>query len=77
MPIQIIIFGQLKDITGSNNLQLTGISDTDELVIELNKKYPALVNAAYIIAVDKEVILKNTVLTKNSTIALMPPFAGG
>ncbi len=77
MPIQIIIFGQLKDITGSNNLQLTGISDTDELVIELNKKYPALVNASYIIAVDKEVILKNTVLTKNSTIALMPPFAGG
>ncbi|MDQ3682251.1 MAG: MoaD/ThiS family protein [Bacteroidota bacterium] len=77
MQIQIIIFGQLKDITGRNNLQLTGISDTDELVIELNKKYPALANAKYIIAVEKEVILKNTVLTDNNTVALLPPFAGG
>ena len=77
MQIQIIIFGQLKDITGSNNFQLTGISDTDDLVIELNKKYPALANAKYIIAVEKEVIWKNTLLKDNSTVALLPPFAGG
>lgn len=77
MQIRIIIFGQLVDITGNHNVQLTGISDTDELVMELNKKYPALAHAKYIIAVEKEVILKNTVLTDNSTVALLPPFAGG
>ncbi|HVE61031.1 MAG TPA: MoaD/ThiS family protein [Chitinophagaceae bacterium] len=75
--MQIILFGQLQDITGSHKMQLYGINNTDELTMELNKGYPLLANAKYLIAVEKEVVLKNTMLSDSSTVALLPPFAGG
>ncbi|HEV8286122.1 MAG TPA: MoaD/ThiS family protein [Chitinophagaceae bacterium] len=76
MPLNIIIFGQLTDITGSS-LSLDNISDTDNLVRELNKRYPALAGKKYVVAVDKQVVTTNTVLTNNDTVALLPPFSGG
>ncbi|MFN2439200.1 MAG: MoaD/ThiS family protein [Chitinophagaceae bacterium] len=75
--MQIILFGQLQDITGNHKMQLYGINNTDELTMELNRRYPLLENAKYIIAVEKDVILKNTMLSDSSTVALLPPFAGG
>lgn len=77
MQVQIIIFGQLTDITGKSGLILHDISDTDTLIQALQKMYPALADSKYAIALDKKVILKNTILTDNSTIALLPPFSGG
>ena len=46
-------------------------------VQQLQRLYPALIDAPYIIAVDKQLINSNTVLTGNNTVALLPPFAGG
>ena len=77
MQANIIIFGQLTEITGTGNLALTGITDTNALVKELNRKYPDLVNVKYMIAVDKKVVTENVVLNEYNTIALMPPFSGG
>ena len=77
LQVNIIIFGQLKDITGSDLVRLTDIADTNELVKELNKTYPAMMAANYLIAVHKQVVLENTLLTNNSTVALLPPFSGG
>lgn len=76
MPVNIIIFGQLTDITGSS-LSLDNITDTDNLVRQLNKLYPALADKKYVVAVDKQVVTTNTVLTNNNTVALLPPFSGG
>jgi len=76
MPLNIIIFGQLTDITG-RSLSLDNITDTDNLVRQLNKLYPALADKKYVIAVDKQVVTTNTVLTNNNTVALLPPFSGG
>ena len=75
--MNIVLFGQLTDITGSESIRLTGIADTDSLVKELNGRYPAIKAAKYIIAVDKKIISANTILTDNSAIALLPPFSGG
>lgn len=77
MQINIIIFGQLTDITGTGNLMLTGVIDTNTLVAELNRKYPGLENVKYVIAVDKKVITENSIINEHNTIALMPPFSGG
>ncbi len=77
LQVNIIIFGQLKDITGSDLVRLTDIADTNELVKELNKTYPAMMAAKYLIAVDKQFVSENTLLTDNSTVALLPPFSGG
>jgi sulfur-carrier protein len=76
MPISIIIFGQLTDITG-NSLSLDGVQDTDSLVKKLNELYPVLADKKYVIAVDKQVVTTNTVLNNNNTVALLPPFSGG
>jgi molybdopterin converting factor small subunit len=77
MKVNIILFGQLTDITGADSFAIEDIIDTNSLVIALQKNYPALINAKYLIAVDKKIIETNTLLTDNSTVALLPPFSGG
>ena len=77
MPIQVMIFGQLTDIVNSHELTLTGISDTNSLVSELNNRYPLLAGSRYVMAVNKQTITSNTVLNDDSIVALLPPFSGG
>ena len=77
MQVNVILFGLLKDLAGEGNSIIEDVTDTESLVAKLQKKYPAMVNKKFIIAVDKQVVSKNTVLANNSTIALMPPFSGG
>lgn len=77
MKVNILIFGQLTDITGNESLLFDNIEDTDKLVAAMNEKYPALKQAKYIMAVDKQVISTNTKLNSNSTVAFMPAFSGG
>lgn len=77
MQVSIIIFGQLTDITGNSNIELTDVADTDQIITKMNAMYPAISNAKFMIAVDKQVITQNTVLKNNSIVALLPPFSGG
>jgi len=77
MPVQVIVFGQLTDILGHQPITMDNAPDTSTLIKELNQRYPALVNASYIIAVDKTIVSGNTTLKGNNTVALLPPFAGG
>ena len=77
MQVQVIIFGQLAEITGSSGILLQDISDTDSLILELQKMYPALAVSKYAIALDKKVINGNTILADNNIVALLPPFSGG
>ena len=77
MSVNVIVFGRLTDIVGKQPLTVQEAVDTDQLVQQLQRLYPALIDAPYIIAVDKQLINSNTVLTGNNTVALLPPFAGG
>lgn len=77
MKVNIILFGQLTDITGADTFTMEGVADTAGLIKKLHDDYPALSNSKYIIAIDKKVIAENTVLTDNCTVALLPPFSGG
>ncbi len=77
MQVKVKIFGQLTDIIKSNTLTLTGTTDTKGLVDELKKRYPALSQAKYILAVDKQTVTENTILKDGSIVALLPPFSGG
>ena len=61
MQIKVMIFGQLTDIIDSNVLTLTDIADTKSLLNELDSQYPALNQAKYIIAVDKQTVTENTI----------------
>ena len=76
MSVKIILFGKLADIAGSS-VSVAKVVDTDSLIEALHKDYPALSSVKYVIAVDKQVINENTALSKNSMVALLPPFSGG
>ena len=77
MSINILLFGQLTDITGTDRLVVSDITDTDRLVTKLHHQFPALSQSKYLIAVDKKLIAVNTSLNDQSTVALLPPFSGG
>jgi sulfur-carrier protein len=77
MEINVIAFGQIADIFGSRALQLTDVNSTDELRRKLEKKYPQLKEMNYLVAVDRNIIQADTVISDTSTIALLPPFSGG
>jgi sulfur-carrier protein len=76
MSLKIILFGRLADIAG-NSVSVDDVRDTDNLVKDLHKCYPALAETKYIIAVNKKVITENTFLDNKSEVALLPPFSGG
>ena len=75
--MEIILFGQLTDLAGSNRISINATLDTNELQKELNISYPAFANTKYAIAVDKKIISKTVPLNAESEIALLPPFSGG
>ena len=77
MPVKIITFGRLKDITGSGDILFDKVTDTAELIEQLHQRFPALANAPYIVAVDKQIISANTILSGENTVALLPPYSGG
>ena len=77
MELRIMIFGQLTDIIKSNELILADITDTNNLVSELNKRYPTLASTKYMMAVNKQTVITNTILKVDSIVALLPPFSGG
>jgi molybdopterin converting factor small subunit len=77
MKINVILFGQLTDITCTDSVMLEDVADTDALVQSLHQTYPALSQSKYLVAVDKTIIETNTILTDNCTVALLPPFSGG
>ena len=77
MKVNVLIFGPLKDITGTHVCLVTDVLNTDEMIIKLNTIYPDLVNKKYLIAVEKEIVQGNTRLNDNFTVALLPPYSGG
>jgi len=77
MKVRLLIFGQLTDETGASELTLEDLTDTDTLRQVLFERYPSLKTKNFTTAVNNKVISGNTILTDNSTVALMPPFSGG
>ena len=76
MQVNIIIFGQLRDLLGEN-FMLSDITDTNSLIKTLNERFPQLADSKYVMAVNKKIVTENISLTNNSTVALLPPFSGG
>lgn len=77
MEIHLLAFGQIAEITGKSSWKMDGIKDSNELIKNLEEKFPPLVKMKYSIAVNKKVIQENTTINENDTVALLPPFSGG
>jgi len=76
MPVNVMAFGSVTDVMGES-IQLEHVQDTDALMLELNKRFPALKNSKFLVAVNRKMINKNTRLNGDDTVALMSPFSGG
>jgi len=74
---EIRLFGALTDVAGTNRLEIDPLPDTASLLELLLLQYPALRNYHFTLAVDNNIIHDNTLLTVESTVALLPPFSGG
>lgn len=75
--MEIIFFGRLAEIAGSQKIEVESINNTHELSHLLEARYPGLAGVRYMIAVNKQLVAEHTLLQGNETIALMPPFSGG
>ncbi|HYK45671.1 MAG TPA: MoaD/ThiS family protein [Parafilimonas sp.] len=76
MQVNVMVFGQIAEITGNSNFVID-VADTDQLINKLNSLYPTLQNAKYAVAVNRQIIRKNTEIINGSEIAILPPFSGG
>ena len=75
--IDVRFFGQLTDRTGCNTVSLEDPLDTDNLIRQLNERFPALAGAKFMLAVDNKMIQANSILSDGCRVDLLPPFSGG
>lgn len=75
--IRLVVFGCLTDITGSGELTLPLVADSDTLLRVLRENYPALGDQPYALAVNRELVHGNTPLDVPCEVALLPPYSGG
>jgi len=75
--MNIMVFGQLEDITGAAIISIDQVTDTEQLLNVLFIRFPQLKEKKMLIAVDQKIIYENTVINNQSTVALLPPFSGG
>lgn len=77
METEITLFGQLAEKTGTHRMILQNAEDTDTILTELGKRYPALAESPVIVAVNRRTVTENTPIRQGDSVALMPPFSGG
>jgi len=77
MTIQVKLFGNLVDVTGTANMQLKNIADTDSLLRKMFSDFPQLAGHTFIVAVERKISTENQVLNEGDVVAFLPPFAGG
>jgi molybdopterin synthase sulfur carrier subunit len=75
--LNIMVFGQLEDITGCSVVTVENVPNTDLLLEKLYAQYPLLKGKNFLIALDKKIITKKAEIGGKEDIALLPPFSGG
>ncbi len=75
--IRVLLFGQLTDICGAEQVETELFQDTDTLIENLKEQYPALQTATFTIAVNNKQIQGKHPLQDHDVVALLPPFSGG
>lgn len=79
MILNVRYFGMIAETVKSENEKIALENSVSVATFrkELIKKYPALKNANYQIAVDQELVGDEFKIESDCEIALLPPFAGG
>ncbi len=75
--MELLIFGSLTDIIGTNKQVLDNPVDTEMLRASLLQQYPSLGQVPYFVAINKTMVQGNHPLLEGDVVALMPAFSGG
>lgn len=75
--LKIKIFGVIAEKTGTGDLTIPFVDDTDKLYSMLLEKHPRLEGVKFTLAVNRQIVHQNSSLDQNDEIALLPPFSGG
>lgn len=70
-------YGNLTDILGKESLILSEITDTKQLIDQLETLYPSLSGLTYRISINNRLISQVEILKDGDKIDLLPPFSGG
>jgi molybdopterin converting factor small subunit len=77
MPITVLFFGPLAEISGIDRILVPDVSDTTALTGYLLGTYPLLGSQSWKLAVNQELCPANRDLHDGDIVALLSPFAGG
>ena len=77
MKVTVLLFGMLSDKTRNPSIEAEDVADTDELMKQLEERFPSLIGMQFNLSVNQEMYKENVELYDGDEIALLPPFAGG
>ena len=78
MNVTVLFFGMLAEKTQTSNVELiTNANSVGDIEIEVMALFPALKNMTFKIAMNENIVSKETKLQPESRLAFLPPFAGG
>lgn len=77
MKIDVVFFGELAELIGSEKLSFSNVIDLLELQKNLENTYPPLKNKFYKIAINQQIVTENCKLNNMDEIALLPAYSGG
>ena len=77
--ILIKYFGQIAEVTNktSEYLDVEKTSSVETIINQLNHVYPSLKSQDFNVAADQKIVDRETEISGEVELALLPPFAGG
>ncbi|HNB80611.1 MAG TPA: MoaD/ThiS family protein [Chitinophagaceae bacterium] len=75
--MMIYLFGMLAEEAGDTKWQLPFCEDTNQLMEEVYRRFPAWKSYSLLLSVNRKLIQENQNIQSGDELALMPPFSGG
>jgi molybdopterin converting factor small subunit len=75
--IHIKAFGMVAEKMGKVSMDLENPGSTEALKNQLFEQFPELKSMKFSLAVNKKMVLEDSVLASGAEVALLPPFSGG
>lgn len=76
IKVRVLYFGSAEAATGRKEEEFQA-EDTASLRLQLISRYPELQRIPFRLALNRTLLKEESVLQKDDTIAILPPFQGG